>query len=351
MENWNQNSHFTTEPIVYFKFCFEFKENYATPESDAVEHSVAVEKSGVVEIYTSGATQEADGTGEDDADEKNGAVKEIIIISDEESDAAKRDGAVEEIITISDEESDATEENTSIREDPFVGRYRIEDTSFERLLCGMFALGISTFSQLGTQLTQSEFWRAYDSQEMQDFNKGSGYTNRDNFYDDQLAAVLRIWGRHHGRDNLQLGLITEGSENVFVIGDEKFEVVSSVEDMEKQRDFTTVWIHNDNMQQLRAALMNHYSGITLLGRSEEPNDISEEGSSTKEDNDTEMGDDEETGQETGEENLGKILRAPEEGKFTEDLKREVSWIHVEKFDSKWEDSQNMDRQIVLFQIR
>lgn len=276
-------------------FCFESKENHATSESDAVEHSGAVEKSGAVEMCTSGVTQEADATGENDAAEKDGAVEEIITISDDKSDAtrendaaendnivdeiiiisdekshateehnaAEKDCAVEEIITISDGKSDATEEDTGIREHPFVGRYRLEDTSTALLRCGMFALEISTSSQLGTQMTQSEFWRAYDSQEMQDFNRQCGWRNRGNFYDDQLAGVLRIWGRNHGRDNLQLGLITEGSEDVFIIGDEKFEIVSSVEDMERQSDFTTVWIHNDNAQQLHGGPMNHYSGITL----------------------------------------------------------------------------------------
>ncbi|KAI7778743.1 hypothetical protein LA080_001810 [Diaporthe eres] len=236
-------------------FCFGSKENHATSESDAVEHSGvadqsgAVEKSGgveqasVVETYTSGATQEADAAGEDYA--------------------AEKDGAIEEIITISDEEKEATEEDTGIREHPFVGRYRLEDTSTALLWCGMFALIISTSSQLGTQITQSEFWRAYDSQEMQDFNRQNGWRNRGNFYDDQLAGVLRIWGRNHGRDNLQLGLITEGSEDVFIIGDEKFEIISSMEDMERQSDFTTVWIHNDNAQQLHGGPMNHYSGITF----------------------------------------------------------------------------------------
>lgn len=64
-----------------------------------------------------------------------------------------------------------------------------------------------------------------------------------------------------------------------------------------------------------------------------------------------MKDDAKKGQETGEENLRKILRDSEEGEYTEDLKREGSWTLAEKCYSKWEVSLDMDRQILLCQSR
>lgn len=258
-------------------FCFESKENHATLERDAVEHSgaiessSAVEQSGAVEMYTSGATQEDDAVHEDDA----------------------------------------TEEDILIREHPCVGRFRLEDTSTELLRCGIFALEHSTSSQLGMQMTQSEFWRAYDSQEMQAFNSRSKRQNRGNFHDDQLARVLCIWGRDHGRNNLQLGVIVEGVSNAYIMGDDdKLVFVSSGEDMENERDFATVWIHNDNAQDLHEARINHYSGITVLGRNEERRDSSE-GKSSAEEGIIKMGDDVKTGQETGEE------KSPEKESGTE----------------------------------
>lgn len=264
MENWNYNLQFTVQP-----------------EEMAGRVDGAVEQSGAIAMYTCGAI--------------NG-------------DYATDESGVEEIITSSDDVGDAPEEDIGIRKHDLVGWYRQEDTSAEYLWCGMFALGISTSKQLGTRLTESEFWDAYRSQEMQDFNERNEFRNRNNFHDEQLARVLCIWGRRHGRDDLQLGVIPEGMPAVFIIGDDKFVMVSSKEEMEQQRDFTTVWVHNDNAQDLSGAAINHYSGVTLLGESEEPKDSSEEESSTAEDSDATMRDDAETGGEIGEESLRKALR-------------------------------------------
>lgn len=257
-----------------------------------VEQSVVVEQSGVVqqsdctEIYASRAVEE------DDATEKSDAVHESISIAPEAS------------IAIDIKETDATEEHLNIREHPCVGRYQLELTSSFRHWCGAFALVISTFSQLGMTMTLENFWQFYRSQEMQSLNQLKGYNNNNNFFDEQLALVLRLWGRQKGFGNVQLGVILEGAEFATILGDDnKFLLVSSEADMECERGFRTVWIHNDNAQHRSEAKLNHYSGITPLERSEvpqhgpqgEPEDSPEAKSSTEEGSVMKIGDYEERG--------------------------------------------------------
>lgn len=147
----------------------------------------------------------------------------------------------------------------------YVGRYRIEDTSFVGFCCGMFALRISTQTQLGIQLTEQDFFEIYNSNEMQDFNKRKGYVNvKNNFFDDQLAFVLLQWGARHGLDNLQLGLIVEQSFCAVLGKDDKYLPILSESDTENEGEFKTVWIHNNNLMEISGELMNHFSGVSIL---------------------------------------------------------------------------------------
>lgn len=345
--------------------CFETRENGASTEGDAVEQS------GCTEMHASGAI--------------------------EEDKAAEKSVVVEESISISTKTSLAIDIQTGIREHPCVGRYQIVPTSSQGNWCGVYALGISTFWQLGIEMTVEQFRYIYFRHApMRAFMTQKGYDNVNNFFDDQLAMVLRLWGRIEGLDpNLQLGVVLEDAECAYIIGgDDKFLLVSSEEEMEAERGFTTVWIHNDNAQALAGGGMNHYSGITLLdrrveqvsgseeaGANEEDKDAemeretegedSDEDSSTlprkessaKEDSDAEMKGDE-MGQETEEENLGEDSSMPseekstdegsdadmedagwmwqeaDEGEFTEDSSRESSCDPAEERESEEEDPQN-----------
>lgn len=198
--------------------------------------------------------------------------------------------------------SDATDEFSHIRVHPCVGRYEIQTTSAAHNLCGMFALCISTCCQLEFGMQLWEFDTFHNSREMREFNERNGDSNVDNFYDEQLAKVLRLWSRYYHNLDIQLGVILEGAEVAYIIGEDKLLAVSSVADMENEQKLTTVWIHNDNAMHLFGAGMNHYSGIRLLGPTEEPNDGSKEAAMTEEGGDTETEDDADMGQRTKEEN-------------------------------------------------
>ncbi|KAI3396782.1 hypothetical protein diail_11682 [Diaporthe ilicicola] len=162
---------------------------------------------------------------------------------------------------------------------PCVGRHRVENTSALGLWCGAFALGISTKAQLGIELTLQDFEDAYCSEEMRDFNESQNWLDVVyNFHDEQLALVLRLWGRRHGFDDLQLGVILQGSFCLLLGKDDKFLIVGDRSDMETEDEFKTVWIHNDNAAELCESAFNHYSGITIFeDDTDDEEDMEEEG--------------------------------------------------------------------------
>lgn len=157
-----------------------------------------------------------------------------------------------------------------IRELLGVRRLRIEHTSAQANRCGMFALAISTYKQIGITLTPNIFRHIFCyNQEMRSFNQARGYRNLNNFYDDQLARVLDIWGRACGYDTLQLGVFVEGSKPIIFGAGDKCVPLFSKEDLENERDFRTIWIHNNNAAELYQAAISHYSGVTVLELDEE----------------------------------------------------------------------------------
>lgn len=168
-----------------------------------------------------------------------------------------------------------------------VGKHLVEPTNGANNCCGMFALEISTDMQLGRPLTQPEFWEIMKCPEMQEFNAKRNYVDTDNFYDDQLAAILRIWGRSYcGLDNLQLGIILDRPNCAYIFGDDdKIFPIFPGGDVEGEHGSKTVWIHNDKAMDRHGFDLNHYSGITLLEEGS-----SDEKSRTEEASGTESGD-------------------------------------------------------------
>lgn len=176
------------------------------------------------------------------------------------------------------EETDSSttgERNSSATHNiPGVGTFRVEKTSSDDFMCGMYALEISTEKQLaGDTLTPAVFKDILRSPEMQAFNREKGYRNRNNFHDEQLACVLGIWGRRKRYDRLQLGLILAGGSCYIVGAEDKIICVDSESVMEKELKlgFTTIWIHNNDIMSRQNAAINHYSGVTLLDTNEEQN--------------------------------------------------------------------------------
>ena len=143
---------------------------------------------------------------------------------------------------------------------PAVGDYTVELTDSKKKWCGKFALQISTKAQLGEQLTVAAFDEAFASEEMRLFNKANGWTNDNEFYEEQLDLVLRLWGRRRGLGHLQLGVIRD-FEGAVVNG-------FPVEDKENlvqvgEAGCRTLWIHNDNAM-LLGRPCNHYSGVKVM---------------------------------------------------------------------------------------
>lgn len=199
-----------------------------------------------------------------------GAVEECGVGEETTSGGPEETAATENNKPIPAEGSDATEQHLGIKELPGVGRFRIESTSSQDNLCGMFAVEISTDKLLGSPLTPESFLDIFfKDPEMRAFNKRKNYQNEDNFFDDQLARVLEIWARRWGSDKIQLGVIVEKGLPYIIGADNKLVLISSEVDMANERDFVNIWIHNDNKMVLEGAAMNHFSGITLLGTNEE----------------------------------------------------------------------------------
>lgn len=146
----------------------------------------------------------------------------------------------------------------AISNHPLVGKYRVEITSSEKRWCGKFALGISTEAQLGERLTVEAFDDMFASDEMTKFNEKNKWGNNDDFYDEQLDLVLRLWGEKNGIGRLQLGVLRD-FEDAFV----NCTPVEEGNEIQTDEASTTIWIHNDNAQMLGRPC-NHYSGVLLL---------------------------------------------------------------------------------------
>lgn len=257
--------------------CFDTKENESAPKGDAFEQSGDLEQFNLVAKFIlldntsvfeqSGIVQQSDSAGMyashpieiDDTTEESDAVDEDISIAPEAS------------ITV------RIKRHIDVREHPAVGKYAVEPTSGQGRWCGAFALEISTASQLGRKLPWQQFERLYNTAEMGWFNAQRGWTNTNLFHDEQLAQVLRMWGRTEGLGDLRLGVIMKGVEGAYILGENNISVVSSDADAEGEQGFTTVWIHNDNAKaEFGEGAICHYSGIALLGRGEGQSDGPEE---------------------------------------------------------------------------
>lgn len=143
---------------------------------------------------------------------------------------------------------------------PVVGDYTVEITGSEKKWCGKFSLQISTKAQLGETLTVAAFDKVFASEEMRAFNKRHGWANTNEFYEEQLDMVLRLWGRKMGLGPLQLGVIRdfEGAVvNGFPVEDKE-----GLAEHAAEEGCRTLWIHNDNAM-LLGRPCNHYSGVKV----------------------------------------------------------------------------------------
>lgn len=145
---------------------------------------------------------------------------------------------------------------------PAVGDYAIEITGSENKWCGKFALEISTKAQLGQRLTLEAFDEIFSRKEVKEFSSRHGWTNQDEFYEEQLDLVLRLWGRQRGLGLLQLGVVRD-FEGVVVKGFP----VETKKDLKRvvEEGSRTLWVHNDNAM-LLGRPCNHYSGVTVSKR-------------------------------------------------------------------------------------
>ncbi|ROV92950.1 hypothetical protein VSDG_06382 [Cytospora chrysosperma] len=143
---------------------------------------------------------------------------------------------------------------------PAVGDYSVELTGSQKKWCGKFSLEISTKAQLGERLTIAAFDEVFSSEEMRTFNNKNGWTNDNEFYEEQLDFVLRLWGRQRGLGRLQLGVIRD-FEGVVVNG----YPVEKKTDLERvgEEGCRTLWVHNDNAM-LLGRPCNHYSGVKVM---------------------------------------------------------------------------------------
>lgn len=143
---------------------------------------------------------------------------------------------------------------------PAVGDYSVELTGSRKKWCGKFSLEISTKAQLGERLTITAFDEIFSSEEMKIFNSQNGWTNDNEFYEEQLDLVLRLWGRQRGLGRLQLGVIRD-FEGVVVNGFP----VEKKKDLERvgEEGCRTLWVHNDNAM-LLGRPCNHYSGVSVM---------------------------------------------------------------------------------------
>ena len=130
--------------------------------------------------------------------------------------------------------------------------YTLVSTSGEGLLCGLRALATSIEHQLELPPPDSdELYRIIlKSESIQTFEKATGEqarANKNNFYIDQLAAVLTIWGGQQSLD-LQLG---------YVLSDETVFLVPTP----TTSNTKIVWIHSTSSTGSDDQTMQHYEGI------------------------------------------------------------------------------------------
>ncbi|KLU87850.1 hypothetical protein MAPG_06841 [Magnaporthiopsis poae ATCC 64411] len=125
---------------------------------------------------------------------------------------------------------------------PDVNDLELVQTSTEGLLCGMWALLGSLQAQLPPAVappTTSELRRLF----------GRLASTADNFYVDDIDAVLREWGLSRGV-SLNLGVVMEGPAS-----DGRFSYQI------REGGDATIWIHHDNAEALWGAPYSHYSAM------------------------------------------------------------------------------------------
>ena len=102
------------------------------------------------------------------------------------------------------------------------------------------------------QSTLEDLDQAFRSEEVAAANSEFGLDDTDDFRADQLAAVIRHWASRNAI-NIQLGVDVDGGDSYLIPIPEGI-----------QRTPITLWIHNNNAEELDAASMSHYSAMAPL---------------------------------------------------------------------------------------
>lgn len=122
------------------------------------------------------------------------------------------------------------------------------------LLCGVRALTESiNASGLGCQALESDLLEIRRSPQITDFEQETGSEarlNTNNFFIDQLGAILRIWGQQRGLD-LQLG---------YILSDTRAFRVPAETALTAQ----IIWISSSSSTGVDGSQIDHYKGIQGL---------------------------------------------------------------------------------------
>jgi len=127
-------------------------------------------------------------------------------------------------------------------------------TASTGLRCGFYALIGSMEAQHPglPQPTLEDLDQAFRSEEVAAANSEFGLDNTDNFRADQLAAVIRHWASRNAI-NIQLGVDVDGGDSYLI------PIPAGI-----QSTPITLWIHNNNAEELDGASMSHYSAMAPL---------------------------------------------------------------------------------------
>lgn len=146
---------------------------------------------------------------------------------------------------------------SSIQTDPAPAQYKADfgadfpdgheiiPTSGKNLLCGFGAV-INTMEAMHPSVPRpalEDLMKVFASQEFVEYATDFNLGNTDNFFIEQVAAVLYFWGMTYHDLNLRIGYVVESQQPRLI----------SYPDDSDDKPPTFVWLHHDNV--------NHFSGM------------------------------------------------------------------------------------------
>jgi hypothetical protein len=143
-------------------------------------------------------------------------------------------------------------------EQAFPNGYEVIPTSSQGLRCGFYAAinslvaqhpDIATSNQTLAPPTIDDLMEVFRSPEFTQWQAGFSLSNEDNFYVDQVAAVLHFWADTYRDHNVQLGYVLQGTDPVLLRFDDEGTARADV------------WIYNDNHEARGRGMLNHFSAL------------------------------------------------------------------------------------------